>query len=89
MPEARSIAWSSRDEELWDEILVRCICGGMPHEVVRDRVAILSPCGQAFADLLHARWQAAAAAIRDQAIKGSLGPRGARPAGARSSRRTH
>jgi hypothetical protein len=52
-------------------------------------VAILSPHGRVFADLLHDRWQAAAAALRDQAINGSPGPRQARPEGARSSRRTH
>jgi hypothetical protein len=89
MPESLSIAWSSRDEELWYEIFIRCVYGGMAHETVRDRVAILSPYGQAFADLLHERWRAAVAEIRGQAISGSLGPREARPADGRSSRRTH
>lgn len=89
MPEQWGIPLTAREEELWYEILVRCIYGGMPHERVRERVAILSPYGKAFADRLHDRWRAAADAVRDAAISGAPPPREAPPSGVRSSRRTH
>lgn len=89
MPEQSGPSWTAREEELWYEVLVRCIDGGMQHETVRDRVAILSPYGQVFADRLHARWRVSVEAVRNAAINGSPPPREAPLASARSSRRTH
>jgi hypothetical protein len=89
VPEQSGMPWTRQDEELWYEIMVRCIYGGMGHERVRERVAVLSPYGQAFADHLHDRWRAAVDAMRDAPISGSPLPREAPFASARSSRRTH
>jgi hypothetical protein len=89
VPERSGLPWTAREEELWYEVLVRCIYGGMPHDVVRERVAVLSPYGKQFADRLHERWRGAAEAVRDAAISGSPQPREGSSAGARSSRRTH
>ncbi len=76
MTDERGVPWTSAEEELWYEIFFRCIYGGMRPETARERVAVLSPYGQLFADHIHDRWRTAAEALRDAAITGSPLPPG-------------
>lgn len=59
------------DEELWFEIFEGIVRGGVLPMAARDKVALGSGRGAAFADAIYARWGAQMHALREAALKQS------------------
>lgn len=58
------------DEELWLDIFETLVRGGWPPDRAHDSVARGSGGGDAFADVVRARWAAGVDALREQALRG-------------------
>lgn len=56
-------------DDLWFEIFEAIVRGGVLPMVARDKIAVGSGRGAAFADAIYARWRAQVDALRDAALK--------------------